>query len=67
MLVDYFKEDKGTSKVTHEQSLTISKDELNVMQYACGYKLLKRYETKQWVKVRRFVETWHVKILTLIY
>ena len=58
MLVDYM-EDKGKRKASREQQVTLSTDELNAMQYACGYvphKLLKRYESRRGVKVRRFVD-----------
>ena len=53
MLVDYM-EDKEKNKASHEQQPTIT-DELNAMQYACGYvphKLLKRYETRRGGKVK---------------
>ena len=58
MLVDYM-EDKNKTKASREQQVTLSADELNAMQYACGYvphKLLKRYESRRGAKVRRFVE-----------
>lgn len=58
MLVDYM-EDKEKTRASRDQQITLSTDELNVMQYACGYvphKLLKRYESRRGTKVRRFVE-----------
>ena len=57
MLVDYM-ENKEKTKASREQP-TLSTDELNAMQYACGYvphKLLKRYESRRGPKVSRFVE-----------
>lgn len=58
MVVDYM-EDKEKRKASREQQVTLSTDELNAMQYACGYvphKLLKRYESRRGVNVRRFVD-----------
>ena len=58
MLVDYM-EDKEKTRASSDQQITLSTDELNAMQYACGYvphKLIKRYESRRGTKVRRFVE-----------
>jgi hypothetical protein len=58
MLVDYM-EDKEKTKASREQQVTLSTDELNAMQYACGYvphKLIKRYEGRRGAKLGRFVE-----------
>ena len=48
MLADYM-EDKNKAKANREEQVTFSTEELNAMQYACGYvphKLLKRYESR---------------------
>ena len=57
MLAKYFAK-KDSPKPTGEQP-KITPDELNAMQYVCGYvphKLLKKYETRKGEKSRRFVE-----------